>query len=239
MTAAGRYCWTGSSLAAGPRSATWPGTWPSTAAACRRPRRPRSRPDRARWKLAASKPRPGGNGSWPCACWARWCCSAGRRRSAATTRSWHGGRTRQSEPSRCSASGRCSANEPDARCLPIVRGVAGRRPRPDVPGSGPRACCRGRTGVQASGPGPGRGDPRGWCGRARGWRRTGGRGRPGACHAGALPGRAAARWPRTRLRLLPFRDRSFGLALAAFCLGHLPDVPACLAQVRASATRWR
>lgn len=31
---------------------------------------------------------------------------------------------------------------------------------------------------------------------------------------------------------LPFRDHSFGLTLAAFCLGHLPDVPACLAQVR-------
>ena len=31
---------------------------------------------------------------------------------------------------------------------------------------------------------------------------------------------------------LPFADRSFGLVLAAFCLGHLPDVPACLAQVR-------
>jgi ubiquinone/menaquinone biosynthesis C-methylase UbiE len=31
---------------------------------------------------------------------------------------------------------------------------------------------------------------------------------------------------------LPFADRSFGLTLAAFCLGHLSDVPACLAQVR-------
>jgi ubiquinone/menaquinone biosynthesis C-methylase UbiE len=31
---------------------------------------------------------------------------------------------------------------------------------------------------------------------------------------------------------LPFADRSFGLVLAAFCLGHLPDVPAGLAQVR-------
>jgi SAM-dependent methyltransferase len=31
---------------------------------------------------------------------------------------------------------------------------------------------------------------------------------------------------------LPFRDRSFGLALAGFCLGYLPDVPAGLAQAR-------
>ena len=31
---------------------------------------------------------------------------------------------------------------------------------------------------------------------------------------------------------LPFRDHSFGLTLAAFCLGHLPDVPAGLAEVR-------
>lgn len=31
---------------------------------------------------------------------------------------------------------------------------------------------------------------------------------------------------------LPFRDRSFGVTLAAFCVGHLPDVPACLAEAR-------
>ena len=31
---------------------------------------------------------------------------------------------------------------------------------------------------------------------------------------------------------LPFGDHSFDLALAAFCLGHLPDVPACLAEAR-------
>ena len=31
---------------------------------------------------------------------------------------------------------------------------------------------------------------------------------------------------------LPFADRSFDLAVAAFCLGHLPDIPACLAEVR-------
>jgi ubiquinone/menaquinone biosynthesis C-methylase UbiE len=31
---------------------------------------------------------------------------------------------------------------------------------------------------------------------------------------------------------LPFRDRSFGVTLAAFCIGHLPDVAACLAEVR-------
>lgn len=31
---------------------------------------------------------------------------------------------------------------------------------------------------------------------------------------------------------LPFRGGSFGLTLAAFCLGHLPDVPACLREVR-------
>jgi SAM-dependent methyltransferase len=31
---------------------------------------------------------------------------------------------------------------------------------------------------------------------------------------------------------LPFRDRSFGLVLAAFCLGHLPDLTAGLAEAR-------
>ncbi len=31
---------------------------------------------------------------------------------------------------------------------------------------------------------------------------------------------------------LPFGDHSFDLALAAFCLGHLPDVPASLAEAR-------
>ncbi len=31
---------------------------------------------------------------------------------------------------------------------------------------------------------------------------------------------------------LPFGDHSFDLTLAAFCLGHLPDVPACLAEAR-------
>jgi ubiquinone/menaquinone biosynthesis C-methylase UbiE len=31
---------------------------------------------------------------------------------------------------------------------------------------------------------------------------------------------------------LPFRDRSFGLGLAAFALGHLPDTRACLDEVR-------
>jgi len=31
---------------------------------------------------------------------------------------------------------------------------------------------------------------------------------------------------------LPFRDRSFGLVLAAFCLGHLPELRACLAETR-------
>lgn len=45
------------------------------------------------------------------------------------------------------------------------------------------------------------------------------------CPAGLRPVAADA-------AALPFRDRSFGLALAAFCLGHVPDVPACLAQVR-------
>ena len=75
-----------------PLSATWPGTWPSTAAACRSPRRPRSRPTGRRWRPAASTPGPGGTASWRCACSAPWSCSAGRRRSAATTRSSRGGR---------------------------------------------------------------------------------------------------------------------------------------------------
>jgi SAM-dependent methyltransferase len=45
------------------------------------------------------------------------------------------------------------------------------------------------------------------------------------CSAGPRPvaGDAAA---------LPFRDRCFDLALAAFCLGHVPDVAGCLAEVR-------
>jgi ubiquinone/menaquinone biosynthesis C-methylase UbiE len=45
------------------------------------------------------------------------------------------------------------------------------------------------------------------------------------CPAGLRPVAADA-------AALPFRDHCFDLALAAFCLGHLPDVPACLAEVR-------
>ena len=45
------------------------------------------------------------------------------------------------------------------------------------------------------------------------------------CPAGLRPVAADA-------AALPFRDLGFDLALAAFCLGHLPDVPGCLAQVR-------
>jgi len=45
------------------------------------------------------------------------------------------------------------------------------------------------------------------------------------CPAGVRPVAADA-------AALPFRDRGFALVLAAFCLGHLPDVPGCLAQVR-------
>ena len=86
-TRGGRWCWTGSSPGAARRCPTWPGTWPSTAAACRSPRRPRSRPTGRRWRAAASTPGPGGTASWRCACSARWSSSAGRRRSAATTRS--------------------------------------------------------------------------------------------------------------------------------------------------------
>ena len=50
-TGAGRCCSTGSSRAAARAlSATWPGTWRSTAAACRSPRRRRSRPTGTRWR---------------------------------------------------------------------------------------------------------------------------------------------------------------------------------------------
>jgi ubiquinone/menaquinone biosynthesis C-methylase UbiE len=45
------------------------------------------------------------------------------------------------------------------------------------------------------------------------------------CPAGLRPVTADA-------AALPFRDHSFDLVLAAFCLGHLPDVPACLAEAR-------
>src|ERR1035441_4874894 len=54
--------------------------------------RTRSRPTGRLLRPAASTPGPGGNASWPCACSAPWSSSAGRRPSAATTRSWHGGR---------------------------------------------------------------------------------------------------------------------------------------------------
>src|SRR5690349_8177084 len=43
-------------------------------------------------EAAASTPVPGGSASWRCACSAPWSCSAGRRHSAATTRSSRGGR---------------------------------------------------------------------------------------------------------------------------------------------------
>jgi ubiquinone/menaquinone biosynthesis C-methylase UbiE len=46
-----------------------------------------------------------------------------------------------------------------------------------------------------------------------------------SCPAGLWPVAADA-------AALPFRAESFGLTLAAFCLGHLPDVPACLREVR-------
>ena len=81
--------------AAGTRgSAVRPGLVPraSTAVACRSPRRPRSRPTGRRWRAPASTPGPGGTASWRCACSAPWSCSAGRRRSAVTTRSSRGGR---------------------------------------------------------------------------------------------------------------------------------------------------
>ena len=91
-TQAARWCSTGSSRDAGRRCPTWPGTSRSTAAACPSPRRPRSRPTGRRWRAAASTPVPGGTASWRCACSARWSCSAGRRHSAATTRSSRGGR---------------------------------------------------------------------------------------------------------------------------------------------------
>jgi SAM-dependent methyltransferase len=45
------------------------------------------------------------------------------------------------------------------------------------------------------------------------------------CPAGLRPAAADA-------SALPFRAGSFGLTLAAFCLGHLPDVPGCLREVR-------
>jgi ubiquinone/menaquinone biosynthesis C-methylase UbiE len=45
------------------------------------------------------------------------------------------------------------------------------------------------------------------------------------CPAGLRPVAADA-------SALPFRTGSFGVTLAAFCLGHLPDVPACLREVR-------
>src|SRR5262249_1535319 len=45
------------------------------------------------------------------------------------------------------------------------------------------------------------------------------------CPAGLRPVAADA-------TALPFRPESFDLTLAAFCLGHLPDVPACLREVR-------
>lgn len=45
------------------------------------------------------------------------------------------------------------------------------------------------------------------------------------CAAGLCPVAADA-------AALPFGDHSFDLALAAFCLGYLPDVPACLAEAR-------
>ena len=67
-------------------------TSPSTAVGCRSPRRPRSRCTGRRSRPAASAPGRGGTASWRCACSALWCCSAGRRHSAATTRNSHGGR---------------------------------------------------------------------------------------------------------------------------------------------------
>ena len=83
------------------RSAIWPGTWPSTAAVCRSPRRPRSASTGRRWKTLASTPARGGTGSWPCACSVPWSSSAGRRHSVATTRSWRGGRPRPCRPHPC------------------------------------------------------------------------------------------------------------------------------------------
>ena len=52
-------------------------------------------------ETAGSTPSRGGTGSWRCACSARWSSSAGRRRSAATTRNSHGGRTRRSPRQPC------------------------------------------------------------------------------------------------------------------------------------------
>ena len=63
---------------------------------------------------AGSTPSPGGSASWRCACWARWSSSAGRRRWAATTRSWHGGRRRRSRRPRCWAE-RWGAGRPTRR----------------------------------------------------------------------------------------------------------------------------
>ena len=62
---AGRSCWTGSSPGAARRSATWPGTWPSTAAACRSPRRTSIAgvPGGA-GGVRRSTPGPGGTASW-------------------------------------------------------------------------------------------------------------------------------------------------------------------------------
>ena len=71
-------------------------------AACRRRRKKPSMLTAGHWSATVSTPRSGGTLSSRCACLARSYSSAGRRRSAATTTSWPGGRQGRSRGRGCS-----------------------------------------------------------------------------------------------------------------------------------------